>query len=84
MTQPLLWMGRNPLIVYFTRKIIKYIMGTYIIINGKSLTDIFYDNAFASWITNKQVCATVFTSFFTIILIIFAGILYKFKIFIKL
>jgi len=53
MTQPLVWMGRNPLIVFFMRDTLDNIMGTYIIINDKSLSDIFYDNAFASWISNK-------------------------------
>jgi predicted acyltransferase len=52
-TQPLLWMGRNPLIVFFMRDTLDNIMGTYIIVNGKSLTDLFYENAFSSWISNK-------------------------------
>ena len=83
-TMPFVWLGRNPLIIFILMDVVAIIMIKYIIIGEKSLWAHFYHIIFSSWITNSTVCSTVFACFFAILWIIVSGILFKFKIFIRL
>ena len=83
-TKPFVWLGRNPLIIFILMDVVAIIMIKYITISDKSLWAQFYHYAFASWITNETVCSTVFACFFAVVWMAVAGILFKFKIFIRL
>lgn len=83
-TQPFIWLGRNPLIIFILMDAVAIIMIKYVKIHGKSLWAQFYHYAFKSWLHNTYVCSTVFALFFALLWISVAGVLYKRKIFIRL
>lgn len=83
-SQPLIWMGRNPLAIFISRELIDDILSSYITINGKSGWDQFYHYAFQTWITYPPLAGFFFATFILIILTIEARILFKKNIFIKL
>lgn len=83
-TQPFVWLGRNPLAVFVLMDALAIIMIKYIIYNEKSAWADFYHYVFASWIKNDQIASTIFGLFFVILWTLVAGLLYKFKIFIRL
>lgn len=81
---PFIWLGRNPLAVFVLMIALDIFMIKYIFIDGKSMWAQFYHYAFATWITNKEVCSTIFSMFWVVFWTIFSGILYRFKIFVRL
>lgn len=83
-TAPLKWLGLNPLAVFVLMDGVAIIMGFYITVDGESLYRYFYRNVFASWIDDPAVAATVFASFFVILWTTVAGIMHKFKLYIRL
>lgn len=82
--RPFIWLGRNPLAVFVLMIAVDIFMIKYIFINDKSLWAQFYHYVFASWITNREVCSTVFSMFWVVLWTLFTGVLYRFKIFIRL
>ena len=82
--QPFIWLGRNPLIVFVLMDALAIFMIKYIIIDDISAWSHFYHYVFASWISDTEIASTVFAFFFVLLWTAFAGILYKFKIFIRL
>jgi hypothetical protein len=65
-------------------QILNAIILKYVIIDGKSLSRQFYDNAFGNWIINQKVASTVFPLFFAILWTYVAKILSKFNLFLNL
>lgn len=52
LTRPLLWLGRNPLIIFVLMDALAIILIKYIIIDDKSAWSHFYHYVFASWISD--------------------------------
>lgn len=83
-TSPFVWLGRNPLAIFVLMDALAIILIKYIIINDKSAWAHFYHYVFASWISNPQVASTIFSIFFVLLWTAVAGLLYRFKIFVRL
>ena len=83
-TAPLLWLGLNPLAIFVLMDLVGIFMILYIKIDGKSAWTQFYKNVFASWISNEQVGAAVFACFFVVLWTIVAGIMHRFKLYVRL
>jgi len=49
-TQPFIWLGRNPLFVFVIMDLVAILLIKYIIIDDKSLWSLFYKYVFKSWI----------------------------------
>jgi predicted acyltransferase len=81
---PFVWLGRNPLAIFVLMDALAIILIKYIIIDEKSAWGHFYHYVFASWISNPQVASTIFSIFFVLLWTGVAGLLYRFKIFIRL
>lgn len=82
--KPFIWLGRNPLAIFVLMDALAIILIKYIIINEKSAWAHFYHYVFASWISNSEVASTIYALFFVILWTVVAGLLYRFKIFIRL
>jgi predicted acyltransferase len=83
-TRPFVWLGMNPLAIFFLMDMLAIFLIFYIKIDGTSAWHYIYQNGFHSWITDSQWCSTVFSLAFALLWTIFAFILFKLKIFIKL
>ena len=83
-TRPFIWLGRNPLIVFVLMDALAVFMIKYIIIDDVSSWSDFYHYVFASWISDPEIASTVFSFFFVLLWTAFAGVLFRFKIFIRL
>lgn len=83
-TAPLLWLGLNPLAIFVLMDLTAIIMVFYIKIDDVSIWTQFYRHAFASWIENHQVAATVFAVFFLLLWTAVAGIMHRFKLYVRL
>lgn len=81
---PLKWLGLNPLAIFVLMDLLGIIMIIYIKIDGKDLWDEFYKYVFASWIDDEQVAACVFAFFFVLLWTAVAGIMNRFKIYVRL
>ena len=56
----------------------------YIKIDGRGIWNDFYKYVFASWIDNPQVAACTFAVFFVILWTAVAGVMNRFKIYVRL
>lgn len=83
-TRPLLWLGTNPLAIYTLMNVLEIVMWKLVKIGDQRLWYWFYDNAFATWISNPGLCSTVYSCFFALLWTLVAGLMFKLKIFIKL
>lgn len=52
LTSPLLWLGLNPLAIFVLMDLVGIFFILYIHIDGKNLWSQFFNNVFASWISN--------------------------------
>lgn len=84
LTKPFIWLGRNPLAIFILMDLVAIFMIKYIFIGERSLWAAFYHYAFATWITNQEVCSTIYAMFFVVLWTIVAGVLFRFNIFVKL
>lgn len=84
LSAPLKWLGMNPLAVFVGMDLLAIFMIIYIKIDGKSIWGHFYHYCFESWISSAPVAATVFACFFLILWTAVAGLMFRFKVFIKL
>lgn len=82
--KPFIWLGRNPLAIFILMDVVAIVLIKYIIIDEKSAWSHFYHYVFASWISNHYVASSIFALFFVLIWTAVAGVLYRFKIFIRL
>jgi predicted acyltransferase len=81
-TQPFTWLGLNPLAIFIVLQVLSCIMDGWIVIDGNTPFHIFYDACF-SWMTpviGTAVYALLYAIFYTIV----AGILFKYKLFLRL
>jgi predicted acyltransferase len=83
-TRPLLWLGLNPLAIFVLMDLLAIFMILYIKVDGKSLWVQFYNHVFGSWISNQPIGALVFCFFFVVLWTIVAGIMHRFKLYIRL
>lgn len=83
-TKPLLWLGLNPLAIFVLMDLFAIFMILYIKVQGKSLWVQFYNHAFGSWITNQTIGALAFCFFFVVLWTIVAGIMHRFKLYVRL
>ena len=83
-TQPFLWLGRNPLFIFVFMDLLAILMIKYLIIDEKSIWSWFYKYCFKTWITNDNIASVIFACFFLILWTLAAGLLYKKNIFIRL
>jgi predicted acyltransferase len=83
-TRPLLWLGLNPLAIFVLMDLLAIFMILYIKVGGKSLWVQFYNHVFGSWISNQPIGALVFCFFFVVLWTIVAGIMHRFKLYIRL
>lgn len=80
--QPLTWLGMNPLAIFITLQLTFDILGNWIVIGDKTPYDIMYEACF-SWaapVIGTFLYAIIYAAFYTIV----AGILFKFKLFLRL
>lgn len=82
--QPFIWLGRNPLAIFVLMTLLAIFLEKYIVIDGKSAWSHFYHYVFASWISDPTVASGVFAFFFVVLWACVAGVMFRFKIFIKL
>lgn len=82
--QPSIWLGLNPLAIFVFMEALAILLEVYIVIDDVSAAHHFYNHAFLSWIGNKEVASTIFPVFFLLIWTLVAGLMYKFKVFIRL
>lgn len=83
-TRPFLWLGMNPLAIYILNELVPTVMILIMINSEDSLWDGFYTTVFASWITQPQVCTTIFSLFWAAVWMGLAYLMFRFKIFVKL
>ncbi len=83
-TAPLLWLGLNPLAIFVLMDLLGIFFILYIHIDGVSLWTQFYRNAFGSWISNESVGAVAFAFFFVVLWTLFAGVMHRFKLYVRL
>lgn len=83
-SSPLKWLGMNPLAVFVGMDLLAILMIIYIKVDGVSVWGHFYHYCFESWISSPPVGATVFACFFLLLWTTVAGLMYRFKLFIKL
>lgn len=83
-TSPLLWLGLNPLATFVLMDLVGIFMILYIKIDNVSIWTQFYRHVFASWIDNHQVAATVFACFFLLLWTVVAGVMHRFKLYVRL
>jgi len=82
-TQPLTWLGLNPLAIFVIMQITSNIVSNWITFNeDETPYTVFYDACF-SWMP-VSVGTAVYSCFYAIIFTLIAGLLFKFKIFIRL
>jgi len=82
--QPLIWLGSNPLAVFVCMQIGDILMMNNILIDDVTLWDYIYANLFNSWITHVQLASLVLGLSVLIFWTVFAYVLFKKQIFIKL
>jgi predicted acyltransferase len=80
--QPFTWLGMNPLAIFITLQLLADLLENWIEINGSTPYQLFYDACF-SWMS-PGIGTAIYALFYGVIYAIIAGILYKYKIFIKL
>ena len=83
-TNPLKWLGLNPLAVFVLMYLLPIFLIGYIKVDGKGVWNYFYKYGFALWISDDQVAACVFAVFFVILWTSVAGIMHHFKLYIRL
>jgi predicted acyltransferase len=83
-TAPLKWLGLNPLAIFVLMDLMAIVCIFYIKIDGVSLWTEFFRHAFKSWIDDEQVAATVFACFFLLLWIVVAGVMHRFKLYVRL
>lgn len=84
LTSPLKWLGLNPLAIFVLMDLLAILLITYIKVDGKSVWSYFYKDVFASWISQPQVASCTFAVFFVILWTVVAGIMNRFKIYVRL
>ena len=84
-TRPLLWLGRNPLAIFILMDALTILLAKYITFgeHDSALSE-FYKQVFASWIDDKEIASTIFALFFVLLWTIVAGLLFRWKIFLRL
>jgi predicted acyltransferase len=83
-TAPLKWLGLNPLAIFVLMDVVAIFMIIYIKIDDVSLWTQFFKHVFNSWIEDKAVAATVFACFFLVLWTLVAGLMHRFKIYVRL
>jgi predicted acyltransferase len=83
-TAPLLWLGLNPLAVFVLMDLVGIFFILYIKIDGVSLWSQFFRHVFSSWISNTDISSLLFGLFFVILWTAVAGIMHKFKFYVRL
>jgi predicted acyltransferase len=83
-TAPLLWLGLNPLAIFVLMDLLAIFMIIYIKIDDVSIWTQFYRHVFASWINDHQVGAIVFACFFLLLWTAVAGLMHRFKFYVRL
>ena len=81
---PLKWLGLNPLAIFVLMDVIAIILIIYIKIDDRSVWSRFFNACFSSWISDETVAAAVFACFFVILWTIVAGIMHRFKLYVRL
>jgi predicted acyltransferase len=80
--QPFTWLGLNPLAVFIVLQLMFDVLTNWITVNDSTPYQIFYDACF-SWMS-PGIGTSIYALFYGIIYTIIAGLLFKFKIFIRL
>jgi len=80
--RPLTWLGMNPLAIFIVLQLLFDIMKNWITVNYSTPYQIFYDACF-SWMS-PGIGTAIYALFYGLVYTIIAGILFKFKIFIRL
>ena len=83
-TAPLKWLGLNPLAIFVLMDMVAIFMIIYIKIDDKSVWTRFYEACFKSWISDEAVGATVFACFFWLLWTIVAGVMHRYKLYLRL
>ena len=68
LSQPLIWLGRNPLAIFMSRDLLDDIMNSYIHIGGKTMWDQIYHYLFESWISSPPLACMAQATFYWLIL----------------
>jgi predicted acyltransferase len=84
LTAPLKWLGLNPLAVFVLMDLVAIFMIIYIKIDDVSVWTHFYRNVFKSWISDETVGAAVFACFFLVLWTVVAGVMHRFKLYVRL
>lgn len=74
----------NPLAIFVLMDLLAIFFILYIKIDGKSLWTQFFNHVFGSWISDDAVSAIVFACFFVILWTAVAGLMHRFKIYVRL
>jgi predicted acyltransferase len=83
-TSPLLWLGLNPLAIFVLMDLLAIFLILYIKIDGVSMWSQFFRHVFASWILNTDVSSLLFGFFFVLLWTIVAGVMHRFKVYVRL
>ncbi len=80
--QPLTWLGMNPLAIFIVLQLLADIMLNWIEVDGKSPYQIAYEALF-SW-ASPGIGTLLYSCIYVIFYIVVAGVLFKFKLFLRL
>lgn len=83
-TAPLLWLGLNPLAIFVLMDLVAIFLIYYIKADGIGVWNHFFKYVFSSWISDKQIAAAVFAFFFVVLYSIIAGVMHRFKFYVRL
>jgi hypothetical protein len=64
--------------------VVAIVMIIYIKIDDRSIWSWFYKKVFGSWIENEAIGATVFACFFLVLWTVVAGVMHKFRFYVRL
>jgi predicted acyltransferase len=81
---PLLWLGLNPLAIFVLMDLLGIFFILYIHVDGLNLWSQFFNHVFASWISDDTLSALAFAFFFVVLWTIVAGIMHRFKFYVRL
>ncbi len=80
--QPLTWLGMNPLAIFIVLQLLADVMLNWIEVDGKSPYQIAYEALF-SW-ASPGIGTLLYSCIYIIFYIVVAGVLFKFKLFLRL
>lgn len=83
-TAPFLWLGLNPLAIFVLMDLLAIFLILYIKIDGVSIWSQFFRHVFASWISNTDISSLLFGFFFVLLWTAVAGIMHRFKVYVRL